>query len=274
MSQRVIRIGRDNSTFQSLRALRTSRTRRHRTGTFLVEGVEPVTSAFAGGWGCEAVISESGRRLSTWAAGVLELAADATHYEIDRELLEGLSGKSDVSELLAVFRMRPDDIGRLPIRPRLLVAAFDRPSSTGNLGSSIRSCEALGVHGVIISGHGVDLYDAGTITASRGALFALPVVRVSSAEDVLRWAESVRGILGTCQVVGAETDADRNVWDQDFRPPTIVVAGSERPGLSRAYRDGCDALVRIPMAGAVSSVNVSVATSIVLYEVARQRRAP
>jgi tRNA G18 (ribose-2'-O)-methylase SpoU len=79
--------------------------------------------------------------------------------------------------------------------------------------------------------------------------------------------------VGECSVVGAETDAGREVWSHDFRGASIVVAGSERPGLSRAYRERCNALVTIPMSGAVSSVNVSVATSIVLYEVARQRRA-
>jgi 23S rRNA (uridine2479-2'-O)-methyltransferase len=271
MSGPVVRIGRDNSTLQALKSLRTNRSRRHRTGTFIVEGVEPITSAVSHGWECEAVIYESGRSLSTWAGGIVDGAGSATRYEVEAPLLDGLSGKAERSELLAVFRMRPDDLARIPVRDNLLVAAFDRPSSHGNLGSSIRTCEAFGVHGVILGGHGVDLYDAATITASRGAVFALPIVRVASAEEVLRWAESVRAVLGTCQVVGAETDADRDVWAHDFRPPTIVVAGSERPGLSRAFRDGCDALVRIPMAGAVSSVNVSVATSIVLYEVTRQR---
>jgi tRNA G18 (ribose-2'-O)-methylase SpoU len=274
MAPPVVRIGRDNSTLQALRGLRTNRSRRHRTGTFIVEGVEPVTSAVNNGWECEAVIYESGKSLSSWARGVVDAAGRATRYEVDAPLLDGLSGKAERSELLAVFRMRPDDVARIPVRQDLLVAAFDRPSSHGNLGSSIRTCEAFGVDGVIIAGHGVDVYDGATITASRGAIFALPVVRVASAEEVLGWAESVRDSLGTCQVVGAETDGDRDLWAHDFRGPTIVVAGSERPGLSRAFREGCDALVRIPMSGAAASVNVSVATSIVLYEVARQRNGP
>ena len=273
MSQRVVRIGRDNSTFQSLRGLRTSRSRRHRTGTFIVEGVEPITSACSNGWECDALIYQSDGRLSAWATGVIDGAAAATRYEIAPELLENLSGKSEASELLAVFRTRPDDLARIPVRPGLLAAAFDRPSNCGNLGTFIRSCEAFGVQGVIISGHGVDLYDQATITASRGALFAMPVVRVASADEVLAWAASVRNALGSCTLVGAETDADRDVWSHDFRGPTIVVAGSERPGLSRAYRERCDALVRIPMSGSAASLNVSVATSVVLYEVVRQRRA-
>ena len=272
MSERVIRIGRDNSTLQSLRALGTNRTRRHKTGTFIVEGVEPITAAVANGWECEAVIYQSGRRLSTWAAGVIDGALAAARYEVSPDLLAGLSGKTDASELLAVFRMRADDLGRVPLHGRLLAAVFDRPSNCGNLGTLIRSCDAFGVQGVIISGHAVDLYDPATITASRGALFAVPVVRVAAAEEVVTWSDSVRQALGHCTLVGAETDADREVWSHDFRGPTIVVAGSERAGLSRAFRERCDALVRIPMDGHVSSINVGVATSILLYEAARQRR--
>jgi tRNA G18 (ribose-2'-O)-methylase SpoU len=272
MPSRVVRIGRDNSTFQGLTALRTNRTRRQRTSTFIVEGVEPLTAALANGWECEAVICESGRRMSAWASGVIDSAGGATRYEVERELMAGLSGRAESSELLAVFRMRDDDLARIPVHGGLLVAAFDRPSSPGNLGTSIRSCEAFGVDGAIISGHGVDLYDPATISASRGAIFAIPVVRVASADDVFAWAATVRGVVGGCSVVGAETEADREVWAHDFRGATIVVAGSERPGLSRAYRERCDALVTIPMSGSISSVNVSVATSIVLYEIARQRR--
>jgi 23S rRNA (uridine2479-2'-O)-methyltransferase len=273
MASRVVRIGRDNSTLQGLKALRTNRSRRQQTGTFIVEGVEPVTAAVTNGWDCEALICESGRRLSAWATGVVETTRAATRYEVERDLMAGLSGRTEGSELLAVFRVRPDDLSRIPIDAGLLVTVFDRPSSHGNLGTSIRSCAAFGVGGVIVSGHGVDPYDPATISASRGALFAIPVVRVPSAADVFAWAERVRGVTGGCSVVGAETGADREIWSHDFRGPTILVAGSERPGLSRAYRERCDALVTIPMSGSVSSMNVSVATSIVLYEITRQRRA-
>jgi 23S rRNA (uridine2479-2'-O)-methyltransferase len=273
MARRVVRIGRDNSTFQALRALKTNRNRRHRTGTFIVEGVEPITSAVLNGWACEALVTESGRRLSAWAGEIMARAPTAVSYEVAPDLFGSLSDKSDASEILAVFRMRANDLAAIPVRASLLAAVFDRPSNHGNLGTFIRSCEAFGAHGVIISGHGVDPYDQATITAGRGALFAMPILRVPSAEDVFAWSDHVRGTLGACALVGVETDGARDVWAHDFRGATIVVAGSERQGLSRAYRERCDAVVRIPMPGAATSVNVSVAMSIVLYEIIRQRGA-
>lgn len=269
----IVRIGRDNSTFQLLSALRSNRTRRHQTRTFVVEGVEPITAAMANGWECEAVIYESRDAISAWAAGIIdESPAAAVRYEVTRPLLERLSGKTTPSELVAVFRMRADSTDRIPLHTPFVAVVFDRPSNHGNLGSLIRSCEAFGARGVVLSGHGVDLYDPATITASRGAMFAMPVVRVPSAAEVIAWLGRVRGAIGACALVGVETDGDRDLWAHDFRTPTVLVAGSEREGLSRAYRDACDALLRIPMAGSVSSINVSVATSIALYEVARQRK--
>ena len=169
MPPRIVRIGRDNSTFQGLKALRTSRSRRQRTGTFIVEGVEPVTAAVANVWECEALIVESGRRLSAWATGVIDTAGAATRYELESDLMAGLSGRAEGSELLAVFRMRADDVARIPIHDRLLAAAFDRPSSPATWAHRSGRARRLASTASIISGHGVDLYDPATITASRGA---------------------------------------------------------------------------------------------------------
>src|SRR3954463_15178315 len=100
MPPRVVRIGRNNSTFQALSGLRTSRNRRHKTRTFLVEGVEPINSALRNGWPCNALIYESGGTLSAWAAGIVESTQAETRYEIAPDLLANLSAKSETSELL------------------------------------------------------------------------------------------------------------------------------------------------------------------------------
>ena len=148
---------------------------------------------------------------------------------------------------------------------------MDRPGNPGNLGTLIRSCDALGATGLVVTGHGVDLYDPATVTASRGSLFALPVVQAASHADVLQWVATVRQQLGTCHLVGTDERADVNLAAHDFTHPTVLVLGNETHGLSHAYRDACDAVVRIPMSGSASSLNVSVAGSIAIYEVIQQR---
>jgi 23S rRNA (uridine2479-2'-O)-methyltransferase len=244
-----------NSAYQVFESLRTNRQKRHRTRTFLLEGVQPITRALTHGWTFEAVIHAPEPRLSAWAADVVARCRAPVRYEVTGDLLAGLSGKSDTSELLAVVRMPDDDVARIRV------------------GTLIRSCDALGVHGVIVTGHAADVYDPATITASRGSLFALPVVRLDSPAAVERWVSGVRRTVGQCAVAGADEQGTTVLAAHDFTAATVLVLGNEARGLGRAYREMCNVLVRIPMSGSASSLNVSVAASIVLYEASRQRQA-
>ena len=272
MIARSIRISRRNSTYQVLHSLTANRQKRSATRTFLVEGVIPINRALAHGWRFAALIHEEDGTLSQWARDILARAAAPLSYELSRELLAEISGKDQPSELIALVEMPADDLSRIPLTPDLLVAAVDRPASPGNLGTLIRSCDAFGVHGVIVSGHAVDIYDPATLTASRGSLFGVPVVRVESHAQVAQWLSAVRAAVGSCHVVGADEAAAVDVDECDLTAPTVAIFGNEAHGLSRAYQQMCDARVKIPMAGAATSLNVSVAASVVFYEAHRQRR--
>ena len=267
----ALRITRRNSAFQVLHSLATNRQKRSQSRTFLVEGVRPITIALERGWTFGAVIYAGGRKLSPWAREVIERSAHATRYELSDELLAELSRKEDTSEILAVLEMPGDRLERMPGRDDLLVIVADRPASPGNLGTLIRSCDAFGAHGLIVSGHAADIYDPATITASRGSLFAIPVVRTASPATVATWIAGTRDAVSGLRVLCADERGAANIFDSDLIGPRVIVLGNEAQGLSRAYLDLCDAAVRIPIAGAASSLNVGVAGSILLYEVARQR---
>ncbi len=269
---RRLHVSTENSAFQVLESLVSNRAKRHRSRTFVLEGVQPITRALAHGWGFEAMIHESGAVLSDWAADSIARAKAPVRYEMTPDLLARLSGKTEGSELLAVVRMPEDSLTRIPVTANLLAVVMDRPGNPGNLGTLIRSCDALGAHGLIVTGHAADPYDPATITASRGSLFALPVVQAASHAEVLQWVATVRDQLGWCHVVGTDEQAEVDLAAHDFSAPTVLVVGNEAHGLSRAYREACDAVVRIPMTGSASSLNVSVAASIAIYEAVRQRR--
>jgi tRNA G18 (ribose-2'-O)-methylase SpoU len=269
---RTLLVSTRNSAYQALESLRANRQKRHRSRVFLVEGVLPITRALSHGWAFEAVVYGRPGRLSSWAREVIARTQPEVQYALAPDLLHALSGKTEPSELVAVVRMPDDHVERIHLRPDLLAVVMDTPSSPGNLGTLVRSCDALGAHGVIVTGHAADPYDPGAVTASRGSLFAVPVVRLDSPAAVKGWVANVRGTLGRCTVVGADETGDVDLAAHDFGPPTVIVVGNEQRGLGRAYRDMCDALVRIPMSGTASSLNVSVAASIVLYEAGRQRR--
>lgn len=266
-----VRVSARNATFQRWQTLLGNRTKRHRAGEFLVQGVRPITAAIDHGWVVRELLYDAGRpTLSRWARGVLD-SVPARITAVSSELIGELGEKdADPPELVAVVAIADDDMDRLPARDDLLVLAFDRPSSPGNLGTLIRSADALGAHGLLVTGHAADPYDPKSVRASVGSLFALPVVRLDSPDRLVTTLTAARGRL---EVIGLIEDAVDDLDRCDLRGPTVLVVGNETTGLSSAWRAVCTRLAAIPMSGAASSLNAATAGGIALYEAARQRRS-
>jgi TrmH family RNA methyltransferase len=245
-----------NARFQQWQALLSNRAKRHRAGEFIVQGVRPITLAARYGWEFSALLHRRGGSLSEWALGMLN-TIDTLQVAIADELLAELGEQQEPPELLAVVRQRPDDPAR--IKPDLVVV-FDRPASPGNLGTLIRSADAFGAGGVVVTGHAADIYDPRTVRASTGSLFALPVVRLD------RYPQEVKA-----KMVGLDEQGSVELAEVDLRGPTALLVGNEARGLSVALRNACEVLARIPIGGGASSLNASAAATVALYEAARQR---
>jgi TrmH family RNA methyltransferase len=257
-----------NARFQQWQTLLTNRQKRQRAGRFLVQGVRPITLAAEQGWQIEELLVDGDRRLSRWAEQLLR-DTDAEVVALPTDLLAELGEKDEdaAPELLAVVAMRPDDLSRIPVTDDFLAVAFDRPTQPGNLGTLIRSADAFGAGGVVVTGHAADVYDPRTVRASTGSLFGLPTVRTQSQRDVLEW------LTGTgVTIIGTDEDGDTDLEDYDFCAPTLIVVGNETVGMSTGWREACDRVLSIPMSGTASSLNAANAATVVLYEAARQRR--
>jgi TrmH family RNA methyltransferase len=224
-----------------------------------------------------ALLYDADRDLSTWARDVLSttIAGDPVQAALATELIAELGEKDQgAPELIAVAALPPDSLARLgggggaPIGSGLGVV-FDRPAGPGNIGTLIRSADAFGADGVVVTGHAADPYDPRSVRASAGSLFAVPVVRVPSHREVLAWLDALPA--DRPQLVGTDEHADVDVAEADLTRPTYVVIGNETSGLTAAWRDACDMTVRIPMTGSASSLNAASAATVVLYEAARQR---
>ena len=273
MAPRVLPVSTANAAFQRLEVLQRNRTKRHRYGEFVVEGVRAINGALTAGWTVRAFAYARGRELSRWASSILESSTADTHFEITPELFEQLSGREEPSELLAIVAIPPDDVSRIPVSAGLTVVVVDRPGSPGNLGTLIRSCDAFGVRGVIVTGHGVDLYDPVTVRATVGSFFAVPSLTLSSHREVEAWVGGVREAHPGLVVVGTSASASVAMRDYGWGSEVVLVVGNETSGMSHAYREMCDAIVTIPMRGSATSLNAAVATSIALYELDSFRRA-
>jgi TrmH family RNA methyltransferase len=271
LAAKTIHIHSENNDFQHAEVLGRNREKRHKYREFFVEGVKSIELLLESGWPITDLIFAEAA-LSGWAQGVVSRSHAERHLVLPPALMQKLSDKEHPSEVVALARMPDDTLERIELDAPLLVVVADRPSSPGNLGTLIRTCDAFGANGLVITGHSVDVYDPKTIRASVGTLFALPVVRVASSKELEPWLRSLEREHGA-HIVGTSARAERDVSEHDFTRPTVLVFGNETSGLSAHYRALCAAVTRIPIAGAASSLNVACAASIALYEVTRQRRA-
>lgn len=272
MKQTICDIHSRGAEFQKFQVLKTNRNKRHRYGAFFVEGVRNINQAVKNGWQIEAFLFAQGRPLSGWARGMLRDVPAGVHYRLAPVLMDELSGKEEASELLAVVKMRPGGLSALPIRPNPLLVLFDRPSNRGNLGTLLRSCDGFGADGLILTGHGVDLYDPEVVTASMGSFFQVPAVQAESRE-VTAFLAGLRQRFPNFRVIGTTAHREHPLFHQDLTGPVLLMLGNETDGLCYAYKQSCDALCTIPMAetGSASSFNVACAGSVLLYEAVRQR---
>jgi 23S rRNA (guanosine2251-2'-O)-methyltransferase len=190
----------------------------------------------------------------------------ARRAELDR-LCGGASHQGVMVEVRGAAEMELADFEELVVqRGRALrVLVLDGVEDPRNLGACLRTADAAGVDAVMVPrAHSAPL-NAAAIKAATGAAETVPLVRAPNLARALAWLKEA-GVW----VVGADAEAPRSLYAAKLAPPIAVVLGGEGRGLRRLTRDSCDELVSIPMAGAVASLNVSVATGIVLFELRRQ----
>lgn len=271
-----------DAAYQKLEVLKTNRNKRYRYGEFLVEGVRNINEAVAKDWEIVSWVYAARRQLSDWAKNLLHAVPTSVNLELAPALMDEISGKEDASEMLAVVKMKDDadrdtawflDALQLSADRPPLLALFDRPSNRGNLGTIIRSLDALGADGLILTGHGVDLYDPDVVVSTMGSFFALPVVRIPRHDALAALFEAIREKWGDLQVLGTTAHARTALWQVDLKKPTVFMIGCETDGLSEGLKPLCTEMITIPMAKTsyASSFNVACAATVMFYEAVKQR---
>lgn len=279
VSMKNIHIGKRNASYQQLQGLKENRTKRLRQGAFFVEGVRNINQAIATGWKIRSFIYSEGE-LSDWAGDILASVETEVNYQLSSGLMAELSSKEDVSELMAVVEMRKPQrwwevdggAGQQAVESPLLVL-FDRPGNKGNLGTILRTCDALGADGLFLTGHGVDLYDPEVLQASMGSFFRVPVWQMERGDEWESCVEALRMKYPALRLVGTTAHREQPVYRQPLSGPVVIMLGNETLGLSHRYKEMADVMCSIPMAqtSSATSLNVGCAASILLYEAVRQR---
>ncbi|BCN30756.1 TrmH family RNA methyltransferase [Anaeromicropila herbilytica] len=205
-----------NATYQKFEVLKTNRNKRYKYQEFLVEGVRNINEAIKNGWKISSFLYTNKKNLSDWAKGIISNTPTELNYELDEDLMKELSGKEDTSEIMAIIRMRDDDLNALTFSKNPIIALFDRASNKGNLGTIIRSCDALGVECLIITGHAVDLYDPDVVVSSMGSFFNMQVVRVPENGKILDFIADMKKRYPTFQTIGTTAHKEHPIFNLDL----------------------------------------------------------
>lgn len=249
-----------NPTVKAARALHQRKTREE-TGLFLAEGLKIVTEAVELGrtprilmFGPDARDHPLLRRIARQTA-----EAGGEVIEVHRDILEKVSRRDNPQMVLAVFEQAFASLEALKPHTATCWVALQAVRDPGNLGTIVRTADAAGCGGVILVGDCCDPYSVEAVRATMGSIFAVPIYR-AEVDAFLEWRRTWPG-----SVVGTLLSADVDHRAADYRRPTLILMGNEQAGLPPELAAACDVNVKIPMRGRADSLNLSVATGIMIY---------
>lgn len=260
-----------NPLIKQARALRQKKAR-DESGLFLVEGLSHVGSAVEAGWQVETILYAPERLRSEFGLELVEkLQSSGVRCQpVSATVFESFAEKENPQGLAALVKQRRPglaDMLRVAQRAHLpLFAALVAAQDPGNIGTILRTLDAVGGAGLFLLDGGADPFQPSCVRASMGTLFNVPFVQ-TGFEEFTTWAG-----LNDVRLVGTSARAaqDYRLFKLDSRP-TIILLGSEQKGLNEMQLAACAALVSLPMRGKVSSLNLAVAAGVLLYSFADQQ---
>lgn len=239
---------------------------RDETRSFMAEGLKLVIDALDLGWKIKTLIYAKAAKgkphveqvaAKTFARGGLVL-------EVSEKVLSTITRRDNPQMVVGIFEQRYRALKE--IRPELgeTYVALDRVRDPGNLGTIIRTADAAGASGIILVGETTDPFSLETVRATMGSVFAMPVVRASS-DDFVKWQKQAGVKVVATHLAGS---VDYRTIDYKSKP-VVLLMGNEQAGLPEELAREAGALARIPQAGRADSLNLAIATGIMLFEARR-----
>ncbi len=255
-----------NATFKAVMKLRERRDREKRQLTVL-EGYRELTRAAEYGMELVECFFAPEMFLGENEFTVLQnlAAAGVRIYQVPPFMLEKMAYRDRPEGLIATAKMLRHTLDDLPVVENGLYLVAEAVEKPGNLGSMLRSADAAGVDGMIICDKTTDIYNPNVIRASTGALFAVPLAEATT-EETFNWLRK-----HNIKILSATPHTDNIYTEVDLTCSVAIAVGTEQTGLTERWMTECDLPVVIPMLGQIDSLNVATATTILLYEAARQR---
>lgn len=239
---------------------------RESSGHFMAEGLKLVIDALDTGWHIDTLIyakSAKGKPLVDKVAA-RAVAAGGLVLEVTEKILSSITHRDNPQAVVGIFQARWMPLAQLRPKAGETWVALDRVRDPGNLGTIIRTADAAGASGVILIGETTDPFALETVRATMGSVFAIPVVRTSPA-DFLKWQRNAGVTVVATHLKGA---VDYRKPDYSAKP-VVILMGNEQAGLPEELAEAADVRVRIPQQGRADSLNLAVASGIMLFEARR-----
>jgi TrmH family RNA methyltransferase len=251
-----------NARIKAIRALR-SRKSRDETGLFWIEGLKAVGEAVEMDAPVQTLVVAHDLVKGQFALDLLDEVRDrhVDLLEVTPAVFESLAGREHPQGIGGVVHQRWTALDAIDFAAGLCWVALDRVADPGNLGTIMRTADAVGAAGLILLGDTTDPHDPAAARAAMGALFNLRLVRASNVE-FLAWLPSA-----SVHLVGSSDRGAVHYRNASYPRPRILLMGSERHGLPDDLLHACETVVRLPMLGRSDSLNLAVATGILLYEI-------
>lgn len=239
---------------------------RDQQNAFMAEGLKLVIDALDLGWSIRTLVFAKAGRGNAVVEKVAArtVAAGGTVLEVSEKVLVAITRRDNPQMVVGVFQQKLLPLKDIRAHDGDVWVALDRVRDPGNLGTVIRTVDAVGAKGVILVGETTDPFSVETVRATMGSIFAVPVTK-ATPEAFLAWRNSFSGL-----VVGTHLKGAVDYRSVDFsRGPVLLMMGNEQQGLPDNLAESCDRLLRIPQAGRADSLNLAVATGIMLFEIRR-----
>jgi TrmH family RNA methyltransferase len=268
----TLRISAENAEFQVIQSLKLNRVKRSKAKEIFIEGIESIKQAMSAGLEITRIIAANIDGLSSWSKDLIRENKRAKIIEMSMDLYKNICDRDEPSEIVVTAKLEPIELGGLELSDRPFVLVFDRPSDCGNFGSIIRSANSFQVDAIFVVGHAIDIYDPKVIRSSLGSIFHSKVILIPSMQDFQNWVADQKRKNGL-SIVGTDSTGEVSLFDRKLTKPIAVILGNEAKGMSVALKEMCDYIVRIPISGAVNSLNVACAGTIFLWDVYRNDTA-
>ena len=255
-----------NPRIKSIKAL-AQKKNRDQDGTFLVEGMKLVRDAFENGWEIETLIyaatTNDNVQVTELAAKLRVAGADI--LEVNEKVLSSITRRDNPQMVVGVMRQNWKRAPKNPKDKSSVWIALDRVRDPGNLGTIIRTADSAGVEGIILVGETTDPFSLEATRASMGSIFNVPLVRMG-VDEFLKWRISWEGMI-----VGTHLEGATDFRTIDYQSqPVLLLMGNEQQGLPDDLAATCDKLALIPMHGAADSLNLAIATGVMLFHMGKK----